>query len=83
MTKLFILSDILGNDPESGYFYVGSVTYAINGKISRYTYTGNDGLWKKFPEIIQLIAERNGLKVDDLEVINLSREAEINIADLL
>ena len=83
MAKLFIISDILANDPESGYFFVESVTYALNGKIGRYENVGNDGDWKKLPEIIQWIAEKNGLQVNDLEVINLSKQAEINIADLL
>ena len=82
MAKLYILSDILGNDPYSGFFFVESVTYALNGKISRYENVGNDGDWKKLPEIIQWIAEKNGLKVADLEVINLSKQAEISIADL-
>ena len=83
MTKLFILSDILGNDPYSGFFYVESVTYALNGVIGRYEKVAEDGNWKKLPEIIQLIAEKNGLKVNDLEIINLSKETEINVADLL
>ena len=82
MTKLYILSDILGNDPYSGFFFVESVTYALNGKIGRYENVGNDGDWKKLPEIIQWIAEKNDLQVNDLEVINLSKQAEINIADL-
>ena len=83
MTKLYILSDILGNDPYSGFFFVESVTYALNGKIGRYENVGNDGDWKKLPEIIQWIAEKNDLQVNDLEVINLSKQDEINIADLL
>ena len=83
MAKLYILSDILGNDPYSGFFFVESVTYALNGKIGRYENVGNDGDWKKLPEIIQWIAEKNGLQVNDLEVINLSKQDEINIADLL
>ena len=82
MTKLYIISDILANDPESGYFYVESVTYALNGKIGRYENVGNDGDWKKLPEIIQWIAEKNGLQVNDLEVINLSKQDEIVITDL-
>lgn len=83
MAKLYILSDILGNDPYSGFFFVESVTYALNGKIGRYENVGNDGDWKKLPEIIQWIAEKNDLQVNDLEVINLSKQDEINIADLL
>ena len=76
MAKLYILSDILGNDPYSGFFFVESVTYALNGKIGRYENVGNDGDWKKLPEIIQWIAEKNDLQ-------NLSKQDEINIADLL
>ena len=83
MAKLYILSDILGNDPYSGFFFVESVTYALNGKIGRYENVGNDGDWKKLPEIIQWIAEKNDLQVNDREVINLSKQDEINIADLL
>ena len=83
MAKLYILSDILGNDPYSGFFFVESVTYALDGKIGRYENVGNDGDWKKLPEIIQWIAEKNDLQVNDLEVINLSKQDEINIADLL
>jgi len=83
MTKLFIISDILANDPESGYFVVESVTYALNGKIGRYEDVGNDGDYKRFNEIISWIAERHGLQVNDLEIINLSKETEINVADLL
>ena len=83
MAKLYILSDILGNDPYSGFFYVESVTYALNGVISRYEKVAEDGDWKKLPEIISWIAERHGLQVNDLEVINLSKQDEINIADLL
>ena len=83
MAKLYILSDILGNDPYSGFFYVESVTYALNGVIGRYEKVAEDGDWKKLPEIISWIAEKNGLKVADLEVINLSKQAEISVADLL
>ena len=83
MAKLYILSDILGNDPYSGFFYVESVTYALNGVIGRYEKVAEDGDWKKLPEIIQWIAEKHGYQVNDLEVINLSKQAEINIADLL
>ena len=83
MAKLYILSDILGNDPYSGFFFVESVTYKKKKKIGRYENVGNDGDWKKLPEIIQWIAEKNDLQVNDLEVINLSKQDEINIADLL
>jgi len=83
MTKLFIISDILANDPESGYFFVESVTYALNGVIGRYTDVNNIGDHKSLPEIISWIAERHGLQVNDLEIINLSKETEINVADLL
>lgn len=83
MPKLFIISDILANDPESGYFVVESVTYALNGTIGRYTDVNNIGDHKSLPEIISWIAERHGLQVNDLEIINLSKETEINVADLL
>lgn len=83
MTKLFIISDILANDPESGYFFVESVTYALNGKIGRYEDVGNDGNWKKLPEVISWIAEKHNIPVADLEIVNLSKQAEIAIADLL
>lgn len=83
MTKLFIISDILENDPESGYFVVESVTYALNGKIGRYTDVNNVGDYKRFPEIISWIAEKHNIPVADLEIINLSRETEISVADLL
>lgn len=83
MTKLYILTDILANDPESGYFVVESVAYALNGTIGRYTDVNNIGDHKSLPEIISWIAEKNGLQVADLEVINLSKQAEIAIADLL
>ena len=83
MTKLFIITDVLENDPESGYFVVESVTYAINGTIGRYTDVNNIGDHKSLPEIIGWIAEKHGLQVADLEVVNLSRQAEINITDLL
>lgn len=83
MTKLFIITDVLENDPESGYFVVESVTYAINGKIGRYTDVNNIGDYKRFGEIINWIAKKHNLQVDDLEIINLSRETEINITDLL
>lgn len=83
MTKLYIISDILANDPESGYFVVESVTYALNGTIGRYTDVNNIGDHKSLPEIIQWIAEKNDLQINDLEVINLSKQDEINIADLL
>lgn len=83
MTKLFIISDILANDPESGYFVVESVTYALNGTIGRYTDVNNIGDHKSLPEIISWIAERHGLQVADLEIVNLSRQAEISVADLL
>lgn len=83
MVKLFIISDILANDPESGYFFVESVTYALNGKIGRYEDVGNDGDWKELPEIIQWIAEKHGFQVADLEVVNLSRQKEISVTDLL
>ena len=82
MTKLFIISDILANDPESGYFVVESVTYAINGKIGRYTDINNVGDYKRFQEIINWIAEKHNIPVADLEVINLSKQTEINIADI-
>lgn len=82
MTKLYILTDILENDPESGYFVVESVTYAINGKIGRYTDVNNVGDYKRFQEIIQWIAKKHNLEVNDLEIINLSNQVEINIADL-
>ena len=83
MAKLYILTDILENDPESGYFVVESVTYAINGKIGRYTDVNNSGDYKRLPEIISWIAKKHGLQVNDLEIINLSEETEINVADLL
>lgn len=83
MTKLYIISDILANDPYSGFFYVESVTYALNGVIGRYEKVAEDGDWKKLPEIIQWIAKKHGLHVNDLEIINLSKETEINVADLL
>lgn len=83
MPKLFIISDILANDPESGYFVVESVTYALNGTIGRYTDVNNIGDHKSLPEIISWIAERHGLQVNDLEIINLSKETEINVTDLL
>ena len=82
MTKLFIISDILANDPESGYFVVESVTYAINGKIGRYTDINNVGDYKRFQEIINWIAEKHNIPVADLEVINLSNQDEISITDL-
>ena len=82
MTKLFIISDILENDPESGYFVVESVTYAINGKISRYTDVNNVGDYKRFPEIISWIAEKHNIPVADLEIVNLSNQTEITITDL-
>lgn len=83
MTKLFIISDILANDPESGYFVVESVTYALNGTIGRYTDVNNIGDHKSLPEIISWIAKKHNLQVADLEVINLSKNTEISIADLL
>ena len=82
MTKLFILSDILGNDPYSGFFYVESVTYALNGVIGRYTDVNNIGDYKRFQEIINWIAEKHNIPVADLEIINLSRQTEISIADI-
>lgn len=82
MPKLFILTDILENDPESGYFVVESITYALNGIISRYTDVNNIGDYKRLNEIIQHIADRHGYKVDELEIINLSNQVEIAIADL-
>jgi hypothetical protein len=83
MPKLFILTDILENDPESGYFVVESVTYALNGRIGRYTDVNNIGDYKRFPEIINWIAKKHNLQIDDLEVVNLSKNTEISIADLL
>lgn len=82
MTKLYIISDILANDPESGYFVVESVTYALNGTIGRYTDVNNIGDHKSLPEIINWIAEKHNIPVADLEIINLSNQVEINIADL-
>ena len=82
MAKLYILTDILENDPESGYFVVESVTYALNGKIGRYTDINNVGDYKRFQEIINWIAEKHNIPVADLEIINLSNQVEINIADL-
>lgn len=82
MTKLYIITDVLENDPESGYFVVESVTYAINGKIGRYTDVNNVGDYKRFQEIINWIAEKHNIPVTDLEIINLSNQVEINIADL-
>lgn len=83
MAKLFIITDVLENDPESGYFVVESVTYAIDGKIGRYTDVNNIGDYKRFNEIISWIAKKHGYQVADLEVVNLSKETEINVADLL
>lgn len=82
MAKLYILTDILENDPESGYFVVESVTYALNGVIGRYTDVNNIGDYKRFQEIINWIAEKHNIPVADLEIINLSNQVEINIADL-
>ena len=82
MAKLYILTDILENDPESGYFVVESVTYALNGKIGRYTDVNNIGDYKRFPEIISWVAEKHNIPVADLEIINLSNQVEINITDL-
>lgn len=82
MPKLFIITDVLANDPESGYFVVESVTYALNGVIGRYTDVNNVGDHKSLPEIISWIAERHGLQVSNLEVINLSKNTEISIADI-
>lgn len=83
MAKLFILTDILENDPYDGSFIVESVTYAINGKIERYTNVNNIGECRRLADVVQLIAEKNGLQVSELEIINLSKQAEISIADLL
>ncbi len=83
MPKLYIITDVLENDPESGYFIVESVTYAIDGKIGRYTDVNNIGDYKRFGEIINWIAKKHGYQVADLEVVNLSRQPEIAIADLL
>lgn len=83
MAKLFIITDVLENDPESGYFVVESVTYALNGVIGRYTDVNNIGDYKRFADIINWIAKKHGYQVADLEVVNLSRQTEIAIADLL
>ena len=81
--KLFILTDILENDPYDGSFVVESVTYALNGVIGRYTDINTVGDYKRLPEIIQWIANKHGLHVSELEVINLSKQQKINITDLL
>lgn len=83
MAKLFIITDVLENDPESGYFVVESVTYALNGVIGRYTDVNNIGDYKRFVDIINWIAKKHGYQVSELEIVNLSRETEINITDLL
>ena len=82
MPKLYIITDVLENDPESGYFVVESVTYAIDGKIGRYTDVNNIGDYKRFGEIINWIAKKHGYQDGELEVVNLSRQTEINIADI-
>ena len=83
MAKLFIITDVLENDPESGYFVVESVTYALNGVIGRYTDVNNIGDYKRFADIINWLAKKHGYQVSELEIVNLSRETEINITDLL